>query len=623
MISEMYPIEKTGREKEGLIPDMSVKKQAKFYLILFFIFPVIFLSGCKKTPTTPEVEAFTRPIIWLNSFEMSFSASKTGSAPPPKILKVKNSGQQTLEYTISDDASWLVIQPESGTSTGQIVEHTVTVEKEALSDQTDYSATITVTCPEAYNNPQKVEVSLKLAEKKSPEIQVTPDTLSFASQVGTSYYAAKVIYVKNSGEGTLTYDISDDASWLDVSPEKGTSTGESNTHSVSTNTNDLSEGTYQAVITVTDPDASNSPQKVNVSLKISRTPPPEIQVTPTSLSFSAKEEGSNPPSQNIWVKNSGSQSLNYTISDDADWLNVNPSNGISTGDKNEHTVSVNAGSLSSGTYSAAVTINDSNASNSPQIVNVNLSVTNGQTPEIWVSNTALSFSGTAGGLNPSSQSFQVKNSGAQTLNYILSHDADWLSVDPTNGSSSREENTHQVSVNTQGLGQGTYTGTITVSDANASNSPQNISVTLQLSSASNDNEMQLSLSSSSGGTGALVTVSILVKGNRNEIKCFGLELNFDSNMFQSQELSAGGLTGDWATVDGNEVRAGVIRIGGYTGSGNPVSSGSTGTIALVKLKVTGSNLSDGHQGQICINNYTDDIAGMTPEPCCVSFTYKK
>jgi len=39
--------------------------------------------------------------------------------------------------------------------------------------------------------------------------------------------------------------------------------------------------------------------------------------------------------------------------------------------------------------------------------------------------------------------------------------------------------------------------------------------------------------------------------------------------------------------------------------------------------VIGSDFNDGQQSQICIENYTDDIADLTPHPSCMNFTLRK
>ena len=75
------------------------------------------------------------------------------------------------------------------------------------------------------------------------------------------------------GEGTLEYSLSDDAVWLSVNPSGGTSTGEADTITINYTTEYLPiGGPYDAAITITDPNASNSPQTVTVQLTVSPSP---------------------------------------------------------------------------------------------------------------------------------------------------------------------------------------------------------------------------------------------------------------------------------------------------------------------------------------------------------------
>jgi hypothetical protein len=98
------------------------------------------------------------------------------------------------------------------------------------------------------------------------------------------------------------------------------------------------------------------------------------------MTFLAAEGGANPSSQPLAVKNSGGDTLSYTITDDADWtsldwLSVSPESGTSTGDpENIHTVSVNISGLpvTSSPYTATITITAPGASNTPQTVSVTL-----------------------------------------------------------------------------------------------------------------------------------------------------------------------------------------------------------------------------------------------------------
>jgi hypothetical protein len=169
----------------------------------------------------------------------------------------------------------------------------------------------------------------------------------------------------------LSYTVSASASWLLCSPPGGTSTGASNTTTVSYATSGLAAGTYSAAITIAATGASNSPQTIPVSLTVKA--PPAISRSPSSLSALCIQ-GANAPNQTFQVSNSGSGTLSYTVSASASWLSCSPPGGTSTGASNTTTVSYATSGLAAGTYSAAITITASGASNSPQTIPVSLTV---------------------------------------------------------------------------------------------------------------------------------------------------------------------------------------------------------------------------------------------------------
>ena len=487
-----------------------ISRRASFFLLSIFLI-LAFQIYC-KSPVTYE----THPVIWVDSYEFTFSAAEAGPNPSPQVMYIKNSGVQILEYTIADNAEWLEVSPSSGSSSGLSNEHIISVNKAGMAArETPYEATVTISSTKACNSPQQVRVSLRILTQPPAEISVSPRSLSFVT-TGTNP-PSQTIRIRNSGVGILNYTITDDANWLNVIPSSGSSSGNENSHTVSVNTSGLGTGTYNATITISDPNAGNSPQRVSVTLTIGASLPPTISVTPQDLNFSAIVGGSNPAPQKIDVRNIGDGTLSYTISDDSLWLSVSPGSGTSTGQKVSHTVSVDIG----------------------------------------------------------------------------------------------------------GLGVGTYNGQITISSPNASNSPQFVDVRLVISQAPTDNEIAISCSPTSGGTGTVDNFPITILGNTKEIKAFGLEVTYDSSMFDFVGVNRGTLTGI-GTFTGVEVAPGRARIGWFVGDpSNAIPIGSSGSIAVLRLRVTCSGCSDGQQSQICIGNFTDDIVGMTPSPGCTTFTYRQ
>lgn len=356
-------------------------KYEKLFVFSILLLIIALSFNCNKNPTTPSIQDMTKPVIWLDVFNMSFVASETGPNPIAQILKLKNTGQGALNYSISDDADWLTVSETSGTSTGQIKEHTVSVNKSSLTPKKEaYAAVITVSSSGAYNSPQKVNVSLTLSEEPPPEIQVTPTELSFSARSGGADPAKKEIYILNTGDGTLRFTAEPDASWISVNPSSGTSTDQQKTVKVSVQIAGLAHGTYNGNILISDPDAINSPQKVKVKLTISDELPPEIAINPKNITFQALQGGSNPSPANIYVSNSGEGTLNYSIDWHTNWLSVSPNSGQTKEAGIKHTVSANISGLSVGSYSATIAVTDPEASNSPQTVNVTLTITTSSVP---------------------------------------------------------------------------------------------------------------------------------------------------------------------------------------------------------------------------------------------------
>ena len=96
-----------------------------------------------------------------------------------------------------------------------------------------------------------------------------------------------------------------------------------------------------------------------------------ISLNRSQLFFTAAGSGSQTGSQEIWISNSGSGTLNWSVSDNASWLSSSPGSGTNAG---VVTVWVNPGGLTTGHYTGTISVSSSNASNSPRTVSVRLTV---------------------------------------------------------------------------------------------------------------------------------------------------------------------------------------------------------------------------------------------------------
>lgn len=212
----------------------------------------------------------------------------------------------------------------------------------------------------------------ELSQKPIIILSVRQLTTSVARNAETS---PQQFEVWNRGQESLNYEITDNVDWLSVSPVSGTlivGSLDKNTHVVSFETDNLTGGIHEATITVFDPCALNSPQTIDVRLEVLT---PEIALSTTNLTSNVSE-GGNAPEQTFSVWNSGTETLNYSVVSDVNWLSVFPDSGSSADyqTSQSHTVVYDSDRLALGEHHATITITDPNAQNDPQTISVTLTI---------------------------------------------------------------------------------------------------------------------------------------------------------------------------------------------------------------------------------------------------------
>jgi len=457
---------------------------------------------------TGDSQVGLRSEIAFSPSNLSFIAVEGGADPANETLEIWNSGRGTLNWTLSDDAAWLSEAPVSSNSTGEHDNVTVAANITGMSAG-NYTANITINAAGANNTPQVVPVNLHIS--LPPEISFSPASLAFSAVKGGTDPANETLEIWNSGGGTLNWTLSDDAAWLSEVPMSGNSTGEHDNVTVAANITNMSAGDYSANITITAPGANNTPQVVPVNLHIS-VPPRWISFSPTSLTFSAVAGGANLANKTLEIWNSGDGMLNWTLSDDADWLVEAPMSGNSTGEHDNVTVSANITGMSAGNYTANITISAPGASNTPQVVPVSLHIS---VPPPWISfsPSSLSFSATQGGSNPANKTLEIWNSGGGTLNWTLSDDAAWLSETPMSGNSTGEHDNVTVAADITGMSVGHYSANITINATGANNTPQLVPVGLHIKSPGGGGSRR-----GGGGGGGSPYLEIDMLGNITRVK---------------------------------------------------------------------------------------------------------
>ncbi|MCP5104660.1 MAG: hypothetical protein GY950_14845 [bacterium] len=103
-------------------------------------------------------------------------------------------------------------------------------------------------------------------EGNSPELTLSRTGMEFGIVKDTGTVSgAQTFSITNSGTGTLNWTVSADAAWVVVGPTAGTGTG---VVTVTIDDTGLAVGPHSASLEIRDPDASNSPRTLTVSLKV-------------------------------------------------------------------------------------------------------------------------------------------------------------------------------------------------------------------------------------------------------------------------------------------------------------------------------------------------------------------
>lgn len=222
--------------------------------------------------------------------------------------------------------------------------------------------------------------------------------------------------------------------------------------------------------------AGVTPSGVGPSQSATDSLTPALSVTPPSVSFSATAGGANPASKPITISNNGGGILNWTASENSNWLTLSATSGTAPATV---TVSPVIAGLAAGTYNGSLTISAAGVAGSPVTIPITLSLSSASTPSaLRVSPSTITFSAASGATDPAAQTISITNGGSGNLSWTAAKTKSWLSLSSTSGSA---PGSISVRASIAGLSAGTYTDVITVSAPGANDSPQQVNVTMTVS----------------------------------------------------------------------------------------------------------------------------------------------
>ena len=407
--------------------------------------------------------------LQLSEDTLKFNWIQGAIAPSPQSFEV-TSDNEPLTFTVTENASWMLRSPSSGTTPKTVDISIVTV---GLSPGV-YFDSVRVSAPLAANSPQYVYVELTVQEPP-PVISVSPSQFIFNAIVDGANPPSQALTIKNNGSSTLNWSVANSESWLDLAPVSGTDSGQV---TLSVDITGLAFGDYFDTVVVTDPAASNSPVRVPVRLSLLSSLP-VIDVDSSYYFVFALSELPY-ATRDIEVRNGGGGVLNF-------WIEPNPSPGViapqlfdfdpdsSTAD-DFVTITWEGFSIPSGRQKTdTVWIYSDDAVNSPQPIALHLRFVTDPNV-IQLSNSQLEIDvyecDQGYGQPMPAKSFSVTNGGSDDpMMLTIDYESTLFSVSTD---TTPAPNTYTVTALVDDLPVGTYLDTITVSSLWALNTPQQV-----------------------------------------------------------------------------------------------------------------------------------------------------
>ena len=266
-------------------------------------------------------------------------------------IEIRNAGTGTLTWSVSDNRGWISASPSSGSITTETVTVTVTVNTAGLSSGS-YSGTVSVSSNGgAINIPVTVQIAPQPVNHP-PQISGIPDR---TIEVGSTIQPIDLWQYASDTEDSplqMAYSIVSqsrtDIINCYIDSNRYLECGSA-----------FSEGYTDIRVKVTDTgNPTGEPKSDTDTFRITVTAPPEnpsLQVSPTSLDFGVMNP-SQQKTMNIEIRNAGTGTLTWSVSDNRGWISASPSSGSITTETVTVTVTVNTAGLSSGSYSGTVSV---------------------------------------------------------------------------------------------------------------------------------------------------------------------------------------------------------------------------------------------------------------------------
>lgn len=403
-------------------------------------------TGAGNTTRTATLTVSAPPGVLTVGPEAGLTSAGVAGGPftPTSLVyTLTNTGGQTIAWGVQKSAAWLQLSAGSGVlSAGASASVAVTVGGTAgtlpagtYNDVLQFNNTT--------NGVGNTTRPATLSIVAAGGLLVSPGTtLSASGPVGGPFAQTLTYTLSNTGGGTINWSASKAQSWIGLStPASGSlASGATATVTVAINSdaNALAAGNYSGAVSFTN--TTNGVGNATRSVGLSVLAPGTLAVAPTSNYATSGNAGGTtwtPASKTYTLTNAGAQSLSWSVTKTATWLQLSSPTAGTLAPGASINVSVwpssSASSLAAGAHTDTLTFANSTNGNGNATRTVTLtavapgllSVTPG---------TGWSATGAPGGpFNPTSTTYTLTNTGGQALNWTAAADQTWLSLSSGSG----------------------------------------------------------------------------------------------------------------------------------------------------------------------------------------------
>ncbi len=279
---------------------------------------VNFLSNVGSSNVTVKMQVIplnpgNDAVLQVSPAVLSFTAPDGTVAPPAQTITVNNPGVRPLQWSVSTDAPWLAVSPNSGAVQNASASSTTTATTQGVATQAvsvgintsnllpgTYSGMIAFTGQgQVKDSPQDVLVTVTITPQCS--LQVSPSLLAFAGVYQQLAPTSKIITVgasQSSCTAPIQWSAAATSSWLVLNTSSGTTPAYP---SVSVNGPGLQPGIYSSSIVFT---TAAGTETLPVSFTVSQAASPIMSVSASTLAYTGVVGQPSSASQSVVITNS-------------------------------------------------------------------------------------------------------------------------------------------------------------------------------------------------------------------------------------------------------------------------------------------------------------------------------